>query len=124
MIDRADPELAGLYIHLYFDEDVALTIVENIISRRFDATCARDEKMLNKDDPEHLLYAISLRRAIVTHNRIDFEREHQRYLEAGLKHYGIIIAKRRVKKEEVVARLLILLNSITAEEMRDPLRYI
>jgi len=44
-------------------------------------------------------------------------------LENGLKHYGVIIAKRR-KDAEVVARLLSLLDDATAQEMENQLRYI
>jgi len=38
-------------------------------------------------------------------------------------HYGVIIVKRR-KDHEVVARLLSLLDEVTAEEMKNQLRYI
>jgi len=64
-----------------------------------------------------------LRRAIVTHNRADFETQHRKFLENGLKHFGVIIAKRR-KDAEVVARLLSLLDDATAQEMENQLRYI
>ena len=124
MTERADPELAELYIHLYFDEDVPLGIVRNLRTRGYDVLSTQESQMLNKSDDEHLLYAVSQRRAIVTHNRIDFEERHRRFLETGLKHYGVIIAKRRREDTEVVARLLKLLDSITAEEMENQLRYI
>jgi hypothetical protein len=40
-----------------------------------------------------------------------------------MKHYGVIIAKRR-KDAEVVTKLLALLDAVTAEEMQNQLRYI
>jgi len=70
------------------------------------------------------MHAISQRRAIVTHNRVHFEDQHRKFLEAGRKHYGIIIAKRRPKDTEVVAKLLALLNALTAEEIENQLRYV
>jgi len=114
---------SSLYIHLYFDEDVSAGIVENLRTRGFDVLSARDAGALGKSDDEQMLYAVSLRRAVVTHNRVDFEKQHRRFLEGGMKHYGVIIAKRR-KDAEVVTKLLALLDAVTAEEMQNQLRYI
>ena len=121
---KADPELASLYIHLYFDEDVSADIVGNIRTRGFDVLSARDADMLQASDSEQLLFAISQRRAIVTHNRQDFEERHRQFLAEGKKHFGIIVAKRRLRSTEVVTKLLDLLNAITAEDMEDQLRYV
>lgn len=84
---------------------------------------SRDAGTLGKTDDEQMLYAVSLRRAIVTHNRVDFEIQHGKFLKQGLKHYGLIIAKRR-RDAEVVAKLLALLDAVTGEEMENQLRYI
>jgi hypothetical protein len=54
----------------------------------------------------------------------DFEREHHTFLEQGLKHFGIIIAKRRFPTSLVVAKLLELLDNVTAEDLENQLRYI
>jgi len=116
-------ELSALYIHLYFDEDVSLRVAENLRSRGFDVLSFHDAEMAGKSDDEQMLYAVSLRRAIVTHNRADFEAQHYKFIEHGLKHYGVVIAKRR-KAEEMVARLLALLDAVSAEEMENQLRYI
>lgn len=123
MTKKADPELAELYIHLYFDEDVSLDVVNNLSQRGFDVVCARDAKMLRKSDESQLHYAVSVHRTILTHNRDDFEEEHKKFLAQGLKHYGIIIAKQR-SAEAIVARLLKLLNEVTAEDIENNLRYI
>ncbi len=76
-----------------------------------------------KSDDEQTLYAVSQRRAIVTHNRVDFEKQHRKFLESGMKHYGVIVAQRR-RDAEVVSKLLALLDAVTAEEMQNQLRYI
>ena len=123
MTEKADEELVSLYIPLYFDEDVSANIVSNLRARGFDVVSARDEGMLRQDDDEQMTFAVSQRRAIVTHNRVHFEDQHRKFLQAGRKHYGIIIARRRPKDAEVVARLLALLNALTAEEMENQLRY-
>lgn len=123
MIEDDREEYTSLYIHLYFDEDVSAGIVENLSTRGFNVLSARDADTLRKSDDDQMLYAVSLHRALVTHNRVDFEKQHTRFLESGMKHYGVIIARRR-KDTEVVSRLLALLDSVTAEEMQNQLRYI
>jgi hypothetical protein len=124
MTELADRDLAGLYLALYFDEDISVDVVNNLRTRGFDVKCARDEAMLQQNDDEQLRYAVEQRRTIVTHNRVHFENQHQHWLETTEKHYGIIVAKRRAKDAEVVARLLQLLNTVTAEEMQNQLRYV
>jgi hypothetical protein len=123
MTENEEEGFSSLYIHLYFDEDVSAGIVENLSTRGFDVLSARDAGALGKSDEKQMLYAVSLRRAVVTHNRVDFEKQHKRFLESGMKHYGVIIAKRR-KDAEVVTKLLALLDAVTAEEMQNQLRYI
>ena len=85
---------------------------------------ARDAGQLHLDDDEQLAFAVSEGRVLVTHNRHDFELRHQRYLSAGQSHCGIIIAKRRAGDTAVVKKLLALLDSAMADDMRDQLRYI
>jgi len=124
MTERADAELVPLYILLYLDEDVSVGIARNLQARGFNATCARDQDALQQTDEAQLAYAVSQHRAIFTHNRLHFEEQHRKYLESGHTHYGIIVAKRRPKDAEVVARLLHLLNNVTAEEIANQIRYI
>lgn len=123
MTENGEGEFSTLYIHLYFDEDVSAGVIENLRTRGFDVLSARDAGRLGRTDDEQMLYAVSLRRALVTHNRVDFEKQHRRFLEEGMKHYGVIIAKRR-RDAEVVAKLLALLDTVAAEEMQNQLRYI
>ena len=123
MTEDNEGEFSFLYIHLYFDEDVSASIVENLRTRGFDVLSARDADALGRSDDEQMLYAISQRRAIVTHNRVDFEKQHRKFLEGGMKHYGVIVARRR-GDAEVIGKLLALLDTVTAEEMQNQLRYI
>ncbi|GAB4545852.1 MAG: hypothetical protein Fur002_20350 [Anaerolineales bacterium] len=123
MTEKDEGESSPLYIHLYFDEDVSVGIVENLRTRGFDVLSVRDAGARGKSDDEQMLYAVSQRRAMVTHNRVDFEKQHRKYIDSGMKHYGVIIAKRR-KDTEVVGKLLSLLDEITSEEMKNQLRYI
>jgi len=49
MTENKEGELSTLYIHLYFDEDVSVGIVENLRTRGFDALLA-DADALGRSD--------------------------------------------------------------------------
>ena len=115
--------MGDLFIDLYLDEDVDVLVAELIRARGFLVETTRDAKQLNKSDAEQLVYAISQRKALVTHNRADFERLAQEYFSSGKMHYGVILAVRHAP-QELARRLLILLNQVTADEMRNQVRYI
>lgn len=112
-----------LFVELYLDEDVSVLLSKILIARGFDATTAHDSEMLSRDDPEQLAFAVSQARCILTHNRKHFEELHVQYLEKGQMHYGIIIANRR-PVYELLTRLLVILNKLTADEMVNNLIYI
>jgi hypothetical protein len=50
---------------------------------------------------KQLVYAVNQKRALVTHNRVDFEELIQSYFAAEPKHYGVILATRRPPQEIV-----------------------
>jgi hypothetical protein len=47
----------------------------------------------------------------------------QEYFAAGKTHYGIIIAVRR-SAYEIARRVLVIMNHVTADEMKNQIRYI
>ena len=112
-----------LFIDIYLDEDVDVLIANLLHIRGFAALTARDAGQLHKSDVEQLAYAVSQHKALLTHNRADFEALAQTYFAAGQSHSGIIIAVRRLP-HAIVQRLLHILNNVTADEMRDQVRYI
>jgi len=112
-----------LFIALYLDEDVDVLIADLLHIRGFAALTARDVGQLHKSDAEQLAYAVGQHKALLTHNRADFEALAQTYFAAGQPHYGIIIAVRRLP-HAIVHRLLHILNHVTADEMQDQVRYI
>ena len=62
-------------------------------------------------------------RTLVTHNRTDFEELVRDYFDANRTHYGVIFAVRRPPRE-MANRLLVILDRVTADEMRKVLRYL
>lgn len=115
--------MTDIFIHVYLDEDVDVLIASLLRSRSFEATTAQQSGQLGKTDVEQLEYAVSQRAAILTHNRTDFENLAREYFEQGRMHYGIVLAVRN-PYQEIVRRLLVILNSTTADEMENQILYI
>lgn len=70
----------NLFASVYLDEDVSVLVAVLLQARGFDTTTARDERMLTQPDPAQLIYAVTLERCILTHNRLDYEQLHYEYL--------------------------------------------
>jgi hypothetical protein len=115
--------VSRLFIDLYLDEDVDVLVAELLRARGFVVLTTREASQLGSDDASQLAYAVSQQKTFVTHNRADFEALAQNYFAAGQTHYGIIVAVRH-DPYELVRRLLVILNQVTADEMHDQLRYI
>lgn len=81
-----------LFIELYLDEDVDVLVAELLRARGFVALTTQGAGRLGSNDDEQLSYAISEQKALLTHNRFDFEKRATASYAAGRKHYGIIIA--------------------------------
>ena len=69
-----------------------------------------------------MAFAAAAGRALLTHNRVDFERLAADWVTSGKHHAGTIIAVRR-PAYELSRRLLVLLNDAGADEMADEVRY-
>lgn len=113
-------------IKLYLDEDVPVVIAEIARSSGFDAITARDADRHQRSlsDASQLDYATQQGRTILTHNRDDFIKLDDAYRAQGRDHAGIIIAIRRSVVYDVAQRLLVLLNHVTAEEIRSQRRFV
>ncbi|MDJ1172737.1 DUF5615 family PIN-like protein [Roseofilum capinflatum] len=115
--------MSSVFIRLYLDEDVNILVSDLLKARGFDALTVRDAGQLQASDKEQLAYAVSQKRALVTHNRGDFEELIQMYFDTEQRHCGVILAVRR-PPQEIAQRLLAILNHVTADEMENQVRYI
>ena len=115
--------MSTLFIELYLDEDVDVLIADLIRARGFAVTTTVEAGQRHNDDDAQLAYAVTHDKTFLTHNRADFEARAQAYFTAGQRHPGIIIAVRR-SPYEIAQRLLIILNAVTADEIRNQIRYI
>lgn len=110
-------------IELYLDEDVDVLIADLLRPRRFAVTTTHEVKRNERTDAQQLEFAVANQKTLLTHNRQDFEQLAREYFEAERMHYGIIIAVRR-SPYEIARRVLKILNTTTAEEMKNQLIYI
>ena len=115
--------MSRLFVELYQDEDVSVLVAELLRARGFSVQTTQEAGRKSTRDEDQLAYAVSQRRALLTHNRDDFARLADEYFAGGHKHHGIIISVRR-PPHEIVRRLLIILNQATADEMEDQVIYI
>lgn len=77
-----------LFTKIYADEDVHVLVTTLLLSRGFDAITARDANLLGADDQTQLTNAIHEQRAILTHNRADFELLAEQCAINQQRHYG------------------------------------
>jgi predicted nuclease of predicted toxin-antitoxin system len=115
--------MSGVFIRLYLDEDVNVFVADLLNARGFDVLTVRDAGQLRASDDEQLTYAVNQQRALVTHNRGDFEALIQTYFDTERNHYGVILAVRR-PPQEIAQRLLVILNQVTVDEMENQVRYV
>lgn len=115
--------MSRLFISLYLDEDVDVLLADLVRARGFEATTTLRERQIENSDAQQFAFAVSQQMAILTHNRADFEELGREYFTQGKKHFGIIIAVRR-PVYELARRTLVILNSVTADEMQNQVRYI
>lgn len=81
-----------LYIALYADADVHGKFVLELRKHGYDAISSREAKNDDLKDPQQLEFAVSRRRALITHNTQDFQPLHQKYLREDKTHYASLFA--------------------------------
>lgn len=115
-----------MQIRLYVDEDaMARTLVKGLRARGVDVTTVLDEGMSEQNDAAQLEYAIQQGRVLYTFNVSHFCQLHTDYIAQGKKHEGIIVVYRqRYSVGEQIRRLLNLINTKSAEEMRNTLQFL
>jgi len=79
--------------------------------------------MLSSTDDEQFDLAVSEQRAIVTFNFGDFVELHETYIADGKERWGIILSTEE-RTGTLVHRLLRLLNSVTADELKNTVRWL
>jgi hypothetical protein len=115
--------MSGLFIRLFLDEDVDVLVAEMVRAHGFDAQTTREAGRLGESDAAQLEFATAEGQVFLTHNRVHFERLVEENFHDGRDHAGVFFAARRLPGE-IVRRLLIILNTVTADEMKNQVRYL
>jgi predicted nuclease of predicted toxin-antitoxin system len=115
--------VSQLFIELYLDEDVSVLVADLLRARGFVATTTQEAGNLGSSDRVQLESAIKRAQALLTHNRADFEALAREFFSSGRSHNGIIVAVRR-PPNDIVKRLLAILNSVTSDEIENQIRYL
>ena len=113
-------------IQLYVDEDAAEhAVVEGLRKRGVDVLTVVEAGMTSATDLEQFAFATAHERTIYTLNVSDFCQIHADSLAAGNDHGGIIVIPRqRYSIGEKIRRLVALIDSVSAEEMRNRLEFL
>ncbi|MEW5717662.1 MAG: DUF5615 family PIN-like protein [Chloroflexota bacterium] len=110
--------LPRLFIALYLDADVDKRLAEELRKRGVDAVSAREIGRDLVSDEDQLEYAISQQRAVLTHNSRHWEPLFEEYWNAGKEQFGIIVSE-QIPIGETLRRVLKLLDTVTADEMKN-----
>lgn len=110
-------------IKLYLNEDVHTKLAEALRQRGFDVFTTVEADMLGISDEEQLALAISEGRVVLSFNRGDYARLHNRYAEHGWEHCGIIVSE-QYPIGELLRRVLNLLMSLSADDMHNRFEYL
>jgi hypothetical protein len=107
-------------IRFHLDENVSGAIASSLRQRGIDVTAPANVGLIGADDSDHLRFALSEHRVIVTHDD-DFTRIHAE----GAVHAGICYCqKEKYSIGDLVRLLLLIQECFTAEEMRGHLEYL
>ena len=108
---------------LYLDENIHGSLLAQLRRRGIDVVAPMEVDMLAKSDEQQLAYAAANQRAILTFNVRHFERVHADFLMAGHEHWGVLLST----EEHVgvlVHRLLRLVNTLSAEDLKNQARWL
>ena len=107
-------------IRFHLDENVHGAVANGLRLRGIDVTTTQDAKLLGASDEEHLSFARSEHRVIVTHDD-DFLRLH----DQGMLHAGIVYSNpRRRTIGQLVHGLVGLWRNWSREEMHRRIEYL
>jgi predicted nuclease of predicted toxin-antitoxin system len=113
-------------IRLYVDEDsMDRALIRALRARGVDVSTTLEEGMIERSDNEHLDYATAQGRVLYTCNVADFYHLHTSFLAQDKSHTGIILApQQRYSVGEQMRRLLNLINTKSAEEVRNRVEFL
>lgn len=108
---------------LYLDEHLSPRIAVKLRKYGFDVITLHERGLLSQNDEEQLAAAVSEQRALVTCNFNDYVCLDEEYAETGRQHWGIVLTTEE-RTGILIRRLLGLLNSVSADELKNQIRWL
>ena len=108
---------------LYLNEHLSPRLATQLTSYGFDVTSSHGARMLSSGDDEQFALAVSEQRAIVSFNFSDFVELHDKYIAGGKEHWEIILSTEE-RTGTLLHRLLRLLNSVAADDLKNTVRWL
>ena len=108
---------------MLLDEHIWVYLATLLREQGFDVYHVTEVGLDNTPDPEILREAARKHRAIVTFNARDYLPLALQYGAEGKAHYGIVVSN-QISQGELKRRVTKLLESVTAEEMMNMVRYL
>ena len=113
-----------LFVSIYLDADVERMVARALRQQGYACRTADEVGMKRASDEAQLEYAAQMGYALVTYNVEHFAPLHAQYLQEGREHSSIVLIPKRWGASEVLRRLLNLLNAVTADEIRNDVRWL
>lgn len=118
--------LPRLFVGLYTDEDVTSDLAPALRRRGYAAQSAVEAGMRENTDEAQLTYAAEREMALLTYNVQHFLPLAQTWYLTGRDHAGIVLSEQFSQRQfgELLRRVLRLLNSWTADEMKSKIVFL
>lgn len=108
---------------LLLDEHIWAYLAKILREQGFDVIHVNEVNLIATPDDRILQYAVGEHRAVVTFNIKDFIPLAIQYYEDGKEHYGVVVSS-HLSRGELQKRVIRLLESVTAEELMNAVRYL
>ena len=111
---------------LYLDEDVTPLLARALRQRGYDVVSAIELGRIGMSDEDHLSFAVSERRTLLTFNISDYAALYRKWRACGKHHFGIIISQQFSKARfgELLRRVLQLLSVWDEDTLKDQMVYL
>ncbi|RJQ16388.1 MAG: hypothetical protein C4560_09430 [Nitrospiraceae bacterium] len=110
-------------IELYLDEDVDVSLTIPLRQKGIDVLTTQEAGNKRLSDAQQLAFAITAKRAFLTHNKRDFAVLHKEYIVSNKEHSGIILSDQRSVRE-MLRGLSKIVFSLSAEQMKNRLEFL
>ena len=110
-------------IKIYLDEDIPFSFAQALTNRGVDVLTTQQAGNLKWSDAEQLVFAIQQMRTLLTHNKRDFILLHNKYLQSGEEHAGIIVSD-QLPTGVLLKRFMKLWFSLSNVDMKNRLEFL